>query len=120
MTAMDLLHKILLFLHLLGMACVVGGWIATRVGRTVTPVIVWGARAQIVTGLLLVAFASMNTTDDWVVNNAKIGVKLVIALVVVTAAEIGNARSKRGQDAGTMLDVAGVSGVVATLVATLW
>ena len=69
---MDLLHKILLFLHLLGMAAVVGGWIAIRAGRTVTPVVVWGARAQLVTGLLLVAFASTNTTDDWVVNNAKV------------------------------------------------
>ena len=117
---MDLLHKILLALHLLGMAAVVGGWIAIRAGRTVTPVVVWGARAQLVTGLLLVAFASMNTTDDWVVNNAKVAVKLVIALVVVAAAEIGSARSKRGQDAGTLLDVAGLAGVANTLVASLW
>jgi len=117
---MDLLHKILLALHLLGMAAVVGGWIAIRAGRTVTPVVVWGARAQLVTGLLLVAFASMNTTDDWVVNNTKVAVKLVIALVVVAAAEVGAARSRRGQDAGTLLDVAGGAAVANTLVAALW
>ncbi len=117
---MDLLHKILLALHLLGMAAVVGGWIAIRAGRTVTPVVLWGARAQIVTGLLLVGLAESSSTDDFTVNNAKIGVKLVLALVVVVAAEIGSAHSKRGQDAGTLLDVAGLGGVAATLVAALW
>ena len=55
---MDVLHKVLVALHLLGMAAVVGGWIAVRSARTVTPVVVWGARAQLVTGLLLVGFAS--------------------------------------------------------------
>ena len=117
---MDLLHKILLALHLLGMAAVVGGWIAIRAGRTVTPVVLWGARAQIVTGLLLVGLAESSSTDDFAVNNMKIGVKLVLALVVVVAAEIGSARSKRGQDTGTYLDIAGLGGVAATLVAALW
>ena len=68
--------------------------------------------------------ASEATTIDFSSSlgcgNAKVGVKLVISLVVVTAAEIGSARSKRGQDAGTLLDVAGIGGVANTLVATLW
>ena len=117
---MDVLHKVLVVIHLLGMAAVVGGWIAVRSARTVPPVVVWGARAQLLTGLLLVAFASMDKTDDWAVNNTKIAVKLVISLVVVAAAEIGAARSKRGQDAGTLLDVAGGAAVVNVLVAALW
>jgi hypothetical protein len=120
MSAMDLVYNILVVLHLLGMAAVVGGWIAVRSGRTVTAPVVWGARAQIVTGVLLVGIASAIKDDAHEVNNTKIAVKLVIALVVAAAAEIGNARSKRGQDAGTLLDVAGGAAVVNVGVAALW
>ena len=117
---MDLVYNLLVVLHLLGMAAVVGGWIAVRSGRTVTAPVVWGARAQIVTGVLLVGIASAIKDDEHEVNNAKVAVKLVVALVVVAAAEIGNARSKRGQDAGTLLDVAGGAAVVNVGVAALW
>ncbi len=117
---MDLAHKLLLTLHLLGMAAVVGGWIAVRSGRTVTAPIVWGARAQLVTGLALVGLAESSSSDDFSVDHAKIGVKLLLALVVVAAAEIGSARARKGQDTGRLLDVAGGAGIAATLVAALW
>ncbi|EWT02850.1 membrane protein [Intrasporangium oryzae NRRL B-24470] len=117
---MDFAYKILVALHLLGMAAVVGGWIAVRAGHVVTPVVVWGARAQIVTGLLLVGLAEAIKDDAHEVNNAKIAVKLVIALVVAGAAEIGAARGRRGEDGSTQLDVAGGAGLVNVLVATLW
>jgi thiamine transporter ThiT len=120
MTAMDFVYNVLVALHLLGMAAVVGGWIAVRSGRTLIAPIVWGARAQLVTGLLLVGIASAIKDDDHTVDNAKIAVKLVIALGVLAAAEIGRARTKRGQDAGTLLDVAGGGAVVNVLVAALW
>ena len=77
---MDLVYNLLVALHLLGMAAVVGGWIAVRSGRTVIAPIVWGARAQLVTGLALVGIASAIKDDDHTVNNTKIAVKLVIAL----------------------------------------
>lgn len=117
---MDLVYNLLVVLHLLGMAAVVGGWIAVRSGRTVTAPIVWGARAQLVTGLALVGIASAIKDDTHEVDNAKIAVKLVIALVVLVAAEIGSARSRRGQDAGTLLDVAGGAAVANVLVAAVW
>ncbi|MCU1536503.1 MAG: hypothetical protein JWP82_854 [Humibacillus sp.] len=117
---MDLVYTLLIVLHLLGMAAVVGGWIAVRSGRTVTAPIVWGARAQLVTGLALVGIASAIKDDTHEVDNAKIAVKLVIALVVLVAAEIGSARSRRGQDSGTLLDVAGGAAVVNVLVAVIW
>lgn len=116
---MDLVYQLLVATHLLGMAAVVGGWIAVRTGRTVTAPVVWGARAQLLTGLALVGLASVDSTDDHVVNHAKIAVKLVISLIVVATAEIGAARSRRGQDAGTLLDVAGGGAVANTLVAAL-
>jgi len=117
---MDLVYNLLVTLHLLGMAAVVGGWIAVRTGRTITAPIVWGARAQLVTGLALVGIASAIKDDDHEVNNTKIAVKLVISIVVLVAAEIGAARSKRGQDAGTLLDVAGGAAVANVFVAVLW
>jgi len=117
---MDFVYNFLVALHLLGMAAIVGGWIAVRAGRTVTAPIVWGARAQLVTGLVLVGLASAIKDDDHTVNNTKIAVKLVIALVVLAAAEIGSARSRKGQDTGRLLDVAGGGGVVNVLVAALW
>ena len=117
---MDLVYNLLVALHLLGMAAVVGGWIAVRSGRTVIAPIVWGARAQLVTGLALVGIASAIKDDDHTVDNTKIAVKLVISIVVVAAAEIGAARSRRGEDAGTLLDVAGGAAVVNVLVAALW
>lgn len=117
---MDFAYKILVALHLLGMAAVVGGWIASRAGRAVTPVVVWGARAQIVTGLLLVGLAESLKEEGETLNYAKIGVKLVVALVVAGAAEIGAARGRRGEDASRQLDVAGGAGVVNVLVAALW
>ncbi|GAA2021675.1 hypothetical protein GCM10009740_07990 [Terrabacter terrae] len=117
---MDLVYNILVALHLLGMAAVVGGWIAVRAGRTVIAPILWGARAQLVTGLALVGVAEALKDEEHHVNNAKIAVKLVIALVVLAAAEVGAARGRKGRDTGSLLDVAGGAAVVNVLVAAIW
>ena len=117
---MDLVYNILVALHLLGMAAVVGGWIAVRAGRTVIAPILWGARAQLVTGLALVGVAEALKDEEHHINNAKIAVKLVIALVVLAAAEIGAARGRKGRDTGSLLDVAGGAAVVNVLVAAIW
>ena len=117
---MDLVYNLLVSLHLLGMSAIVGGRIAVRSGRTVIAPIVWGARAQLVTGLALVGIASAIKDDDHTVNNSKIAVKLVIALVVLAAAEIGAARGRKGKDTGNLLDVAGGGAVVNVLVAAIW
>ncbi|HSU75037.1 MAG TPA: hypothetical protein VLI66_08845 [Terrabacter sp.] len=117
---MDLVYNILVALHLLGMAAVVGGWIAVRAGRTVIAPILWGARAQLVTGLALVGVAEALKDEEHHIDNAKIAVKLVIALVVLAAAEIGAARGRKGRDTGSLLDVAGGAAVVNVLVAAIW
>lgn len=117
---MDFVYNLLVALHLLGMAAIVGGWIAVRSGRTVIAPIVWGARAQLLTGLALVGIASAIKDDEHTVNNAKIAVKLVIAIGVLAAAEIGAARGRKGKDTGNLLDVAGGGAVVNVLVAAIW
>jgi len=117
MTAMDFLYKLVVALHLLGMAVIVGGWIVTRGADRFPTAIVWAARAQFLLGLVIVGLAE---SMDKTVNNPKVGVKLLLALVVVAMAEIGNARSRKNKSARTQLDGAGGTGLLAALVAALW
>lgn len=82
---MDFLRELLLFIHLVGMAGVLGGalvQIATP-PRRVTAMILHGGLTQLVSGLLLVGVLE---ADDVTVDHAKIGVKLAVALVIVALA----------------------------------
>lgn len=114
---MDFVTNLFVLFHLLGMAAIVGGWIATRRGGGSIAPVVWGARAQLVTGLTLVGLDEAGSDP---VNHAKIGVKLVIAIAVVACAEIANARAKRGEDRTQLLDAAGVLAVANATIAVLW
>ena len=129
---MTLVTHIVLVLHLLGMAAIIGSWLVTRHELRVTPALLWGARAQLVTGIILVGLlqASADPGDK---PNVKIGVKLVVALAVVACAEIANARQRRadtptatvgaaaGRGSGTAVAVAAAPGLVqaAALLAVL-
>jgi hypothetical protein len=113
---MDLLINLVVVLHLLGLAAIVGS--AVFVARGVpTPALVWGARAQVVTGLLLVG---LNQAADEPVDNTKIAVKLVVALAVAACAEIAAGRDRRGQGNPNLVHAAGALAVVNTMVAVLW
>jgi hypothetical protein len=56
---------------------------------------VWGARAQIVTGIVLVGLHEMSNDPADALNRTKIGVKLLVALACVACAEIANGRQRR-------------------------
>ena len=114
---MDLVTNLLVLLHLLGMAAIVGGWLVVIREPRILPSIVWGARAQILTGLLLVGVVEAGTEP---VNHAKIGVKLLVALAVVACAEIANARQKRGEANPTLVHAAGAFAVLNAAIAALW
>ncbi|HEY7718433.1 MAG TPA: hypothetical protein VH915_06715 [Pedococcus sp.] len=114
---MDFVKDLLVLVHLLGMAAIVGGWFVVRAEPRVVAPILWGARAQVLTGLLLVG---VNEMVDDPVNNAKVGVKLVVALAVAACAEIGSARQKRGEAAATLVHAAGGLALLNTAVAALW
>ena len=111
---MEALHLVLYILHMLAMlAIVVGPFIAGR-GHLVQ---VWGARLQLLIGLGLTGLAE---AGDDPVNQAKIGTKLVVMLAVLACAEIGNGKSKRGEDGRTLALVAAALAVVNSLIAFLW
>lgn len=115
---MDFVYNLLVASHLLGMAAVVGGYAAGR--PAVNEVMVWGARLQIVTGIVLVGLAESLDSLGKDPNMVKIGVKLVIAFAVAAFAEIARADAKRGKQTVWMVDAAGVLAVVNVLVAVLW
>lgn len=85
---MEIVRNALLFLHLLGLASLVGGalvQISAR-ERVVNPAMLHGASTQLVTGVLLVGV--LQALDDEV-NNAKIAVKLAVAIVVMALVVVG-------------------------------
>ena len=90
---MDFLEKLLLFLHLIGMAAVVGGALVQIAAppRRINAFILHGGLTQVVTGVLLVGVLE---ADDADVNHAKIGVKLAVALVIVALAWVYRAREQ--------------------------
>lgn len=111
---MDALHLILYIGHMLAMlAIIVAPFIAGR-GHLIQ---VWGARIQLLLGLGLTGLAE---AGDDPVNHAKIGTKLVVMLAVLACAEIGNGKSKRGEDGKTLAYAAAALAVVNALIAFLW
>lgn len=113
---MEFLTNLVVVLHLLGMAAIVGS--ALFVSRGVpTPALVWGARAQLLTGLLLTGLAE---AGDDPVNHTKIGIKLLVALAVAACAEIAAGRERRGQGNPNLVHAAGGLAVLNVLIAVFW
>ncbi|MGL5859245.1 MAG: hypothetical protein ACRC35_12740 [Angustibacter sp.] len=86
--------------HLLGMAAVVGGWLTVLGRPRVLLAQLWGARAQVVTGLLLVGLGEAELGTEGPVDHARVAVKLVLALIIAGAAESLYARERRTAQQG--------------------
>jgi hypothetical protein len=115
---MTFLMSLLVFLHLVGAAALVGGWFATFRTPTVTVWQLAGAIVQLVTGLALVGI--LGATHE-TVNYVKITVKLVLAVVVSGAAFVGYGRAVRDEQVpvGIAHAVGGLA-LVNIGVAALW
>ncbi|GAA2754967.1 hypothetical protein [Actinopolymorpha rutila] len=83
---MEFLRHLLLFLHFVGLASLLGGLLVQMKGpeRRILPAILHGALTQLVTGVLLVGVIQGGLGDH--VNNPKIGVKLIVVLVITVLA----------------------------------
>lgn len=115
---MEIVYNVFVFLHLLGMAGILGGWLMQVVtGSDKSPKsILHSTLLQVVTGLALVAFLETGLVDpDGGVNNAKIAVKLVVALTVLVVA-ILNVRKPGAR----LANAAGVLAVLNVGVAVFW
>lgn len=82
---MEFVRNLLLVLHFVGLASLLGGFLVQLKGpdRRVVTAMLHGGLTQIVTGVLLVGVLEAMDKD---VNQIKIGVKLVIALFVTVMA----------------------------------
>lgn len=116
MNRMEILREILVALHLIGMAIIVGGYFTLIRSPKVAPGMLHGAYLQLITGLLLLTIAEMG---DGEVNHMKMGIKLLIAILVTVFAFIGNKKQK-AFDSGSVAVAApagsGGDGAVATAV----
>lgn len=87
---------IVLGLHWLGLAAILTGYVLSLRTQVISPVMVWGARAQLILGFALVVVAEIGTTEK--LSGAWIGAKMVIAFVVVAMCEVSNTRAKHGDN----------------------
>lgn len=93
---MEILRNVLLVLHFVGMASLLGGVIAQvpalKAGAgTINSAIFHGALTQLVTGVLLVGVIQMADLD---VNNLKIGAKLAVVIVITVLAIVNRKKEK--------------------------
>ncbi|MFJ3381784.1 hypothetical protein ACIPJ2_15375 [Curtobacterium sp. NPDC090217] len=124
---MSVLFNVLLVLHFIGLAAVIGAFLVQmrRKGGFQTFWVITGLVTQLVTGLGMMGV--IDATSDGGANHAKLGVKLVIAAVALVLAFVARARQKRA-DAGTakakaalpFFHSAGALAIVNVLIAVLW
>ena len=113
---MAILYGVVVVLHLIGMAGVVGGWmVALREPRIVTAM-VHGSLTALVTGLLLVGL-SYPVFDGDNIDNAKITVKLVVALVIAVLVWVNRRNDSIPKG---LLSLIGGLAVLNVAVAVLW
>jgi hypothetical protein len=116
---MDILHSILLAAHLIGMAVIVGIFLVEMRKKSdfsVVPLLV-GAIVQVVSGLGLVGLAE--ATDQSLIY-AKIGTKLVIAIIVLVAAILAFRAQRKGGNAKPFFHTAGGLALINLIVAVFW
>ncbi|TJY70752.1 hypothetical protein E4J89_05450 [Arthrobacter sp. CAU 1506] len=115
---MDILYNLLVFLHIVGAAMIVGIWIGNMKKPTVHPRQFDGAALQIITGVIMMGLIPALDMDA---NYVKLSIKLVIALVVGVLAFIGRRKYKAGEpiSAGLAHSVGGLA-LLNVAIATLW
>lgn len=113
---MEFLHHLVVLLHLIGFAALVGGGLvqARAAAPEINRTMVLGGWAQVLTGLILVGFAEVGPDQ---VNHLKIGVKLLLAVAVLVLVVLN--RKYASIPRGLLGLIVGLS-LSAASVAVLW
>ena len=115
---MDIVYKILLVLHLLGWAIVLGGTLVNLRTPRIAPGVLHGILTVLVAGFAMAGMHDSVYPDEPKLIMAKIGTKLVIALVVGALVVIGIRRPPK-VTTGYLGAIAGLT-VVNVALAVLW
>ena len=91
---MNILYNIVVFLHIVGAAMIVGIWIGQMKKPTVHPRQFDGAMLQLLTGIALMGLIPALDMDA---NYAKLGLKLAVAVAVGVLAFIGRRKYKKDE-----------------------
>ena len=113
-------YNAVLFLHFIGMAMLVGGFLAQMRSkpRLVTQWMRDGALTQLVTGLALAGMAGSKVGTEEQFSSSAVGTKLVIALVVVGLCLYGQRQEEDKQQ--TFWAAAGGLALLNVVVAVFW
>jgi hypothetical protein len=115
----DIVYKLILVLHFVGVAMVLGGFFA-QMGSTPPLITHWvrdGAFLQIITGAALVGIAP-NLEGGEPFNNAAVGVKLLVAVVIAGLALFGMRQEPEKQRPYWL--AAGILAILNIIVAVFW
>ena len=113
---MELAYNLVLIVHFIGLASVVGGFLVQMrsAEKGVNPAMWHGALTQLVTGVILVGLAEMQDQD---VDHAKIGVKLALTVIITVLAFIGR---KKPLPQTAFWGIIGGASIVNIIIAVLW
>jgi hypothetical protein len=116
---MQFLYNLILVLHFVGLASLLGGFIVQMrsADKGVNPAMWHGALTQLVTGVLLVGIAESGSLVDEPLDMTKISVKLLIALVITVLAFIGR---KRQPPQVPLWGIIGALTLVNVVIAVFW
>lgn len=114
---MELVRHTLLYLHLLGFAMLFGGWLTAYLsGRfKVNTAMLWGAVAQLVTGIALSAPLGREVQPD----PAKLIVKAVLAIAIAVMVWVPHLKKRESSAKGHFLGL-GAALLVEVGVAVFW
>jgi len=117
-TCMSTLHSVILLLHLLSMAILVGGFAsqANSSFRSISPGQKHASISTLITGLLLVAFLETSQAETTGLNHSKIVLKLLISLALCILCFMP--RAKRPWQKGWL--ASGILSITNTSIAVLW
>ncbi|WP_077488631.1 hypothetical protein [Sinomonas mesophila] len=121
---MTLVYNIVVFVHIVGAAMIIGPWIANMKQPTVGPRQFDGAMTQLLTGVILMGLIPvLRQTDEAFAdpNYPKLIVKFSVAVIVGALAFVGNRKRKSGEAvAPGLAHAVGGLALLNVAIATIW
>lgn len=113
---MEILRDVLVILHFIGLASLLGGFLVQMKPRTkvINAAMVHGVLTQLVTGIALVGLAEASDAD---VDHVKVAVKLLVAVVIAVLVFMHRRKSAVSVPVWAALGVLTVANIV---VAVVW